>query len=192
MLGAGPGEHRAHGSMGEFRAIAIAAEMAKVQVPQLGGNDLSGELGSGFVGEVAVPAKNALFGAPGPPQIVLQQFHIVIGLQDEGVRGPNPFDDQAGGMPQIRQKPDVSGGCAEKEPDRVIGIVRDGEGFDQDIADVKSAAGAEDAEIQGLPELQLDGLFGEAIAVDGDAQFAGEHAQTLNVIGVLMCNQNST
>ena len=47
-------------AMGEFGAVAVAAEMAEVEAGQAGGDDLFGEIGRAVVGKVAVAAEDAL------------------------------------------------------------------------------------------------------------------------------------
>ena len=53
--------------MGQFRRIAIAAEMAQINPLQSGGNDLFGEAYRAVVGKMAVPAQDPLFQAPRSP-----------------------------------------------------------------------------------------------------------------------------
>ena len=98
----------ADGAMGEFRTIAITAEMPQVKLLQFGGDDLQRDLGGGVVGEMAVPAEDALLDAPGAARVFLQQFQIVIGFEHEDVRATNAFDDELGGMSEIGEKPDAA------------------------------------------------------------------------------------
>ena len=52
-------------AMRQLGAIALAAQMAEIQMAQVGGHDLLGGIRGGFVREMAVPAQNALLEAPG-------------------------------------------------------------------------------------------------------------------------------
>ena len=67
--------HDAHGQIG---VIAFAAEVAEIQVAQFGAHDLLGGFGGGFVGEMTVAAKDALFEAPGTMRAILQHLDVVI------------------------------------------------------------------------------------------------------------------
>jgi hypothetical protein len=91
-------------ALGKFRAIAVAAQVAEEEMAQLGGDDLRGDLRRGVVGEMAVPAEDALFRAPGPPGVVLEHFHVVIGFENERVRGPDPLDDEFRGRAEIGEE----------------------------------------------------------------------------------------
>jgi hypothetical protein len=80
---------------------------------------------------------------------------------------------------------------ADEEPDGVGGVMGDAEGLDLDIADGEGGPGGEDAEVEGFPlELQLDGLLGQPVAVDGDVQPGRQHGEALDVIGMLVGDQN--
>jgi len=76
-------------------------------VPELGGHDFGGEQGRSVVGEVAVPAEDALLGGPGPARVVLQHLHAMIGFQHEGMGGAHAFHDEPGGMAEVREEADV-------------------------------------------------------------------------------------
>jgi hypothetical protein len=65
----------------EFGAVAFAAQVAEVQMAQVGGHDLLSGISGGFVREMAVPAQNALLEAPGPRGAILEHLDIVIGFQ---------------------------------------------------------------------------------------------------------------
>jgi hypothetical protein len=79
-------------------------------------------------------------------------------------------------MAEIGQKTDVHCGRTEQETDRVLGIMRDGEGFDSHIAELERATGLEVAPDKRQSRLATDGLTGEAIAVDGNAELGGDLA----------------
>ena len=110
---------RADHAMRQFRPIAITTQVSQIQMLQLRRNDLRGDFSSGFVGKMPVPAQNALFQAPRPPRIVLEHFHVVVGLQQQNVGLTNALDHQLGGMAKIGQKTDVSPAVRSKiRPDR--------------------------------------------------------------------------
>ena len=49
-----------HHAPGQFGPVALAAEVAEVEVAQAGGHDVLGGFGGGVVGKVAVTAEDAL------------------------------------------------------------------------------------------------------------------------------------
>lgn len=51
-------------AMGDFRAIAFAAEVAQIQVPQIGSHDLLDAIGGGFVRQMTVAPQDALLESP--------------------------------------------------------------------------------------------------------------------------------
>ena len=53
-----------HDVFGEFGLVALAAQVRKVKLPQVGGDDLGDGFGRGDVGDVAVAAEDALFQRP--------------------------------------------------------------------------------------------------------------------------------
>src|SRR5438105_2083462 len=55
----------------QLGSIAIAAEMAEVKLAQFRGQNFLENIGRRVVGEMAVPAENSLFDAPGPARVVL-------------------------------------------------------------------------------------------------------------------------
>ena len=71
VVGADLLKARAHDLVGEFGAVAFAAEVTQIQMPQAGGHDLFGGICSVLVGKMPVPAQNALFEAPRPADGVL-------------------------------------------------------------------------------------------------------------------------
>ncbi len=77
-----------------------------------------------------MPAQDALLKAPWPRGAILEHFDIVVRLQHEGMGGSDPFEHQARRVAKVGQEPDVPGGGAKEETDRVLCVVRDAEGFD--------------------------------------------------------------
>ena len=118
-------------AVGEFGAIALAAQVAEVEMAQVGGHDLLGGISGGLVREMAVPAQDALLEAPGAAGAILQHFDVVVGLQHQRMGGADPFEHQARGVAEVGQEADVAGAGAEQEADRVLGVVRNAERLDQ-------------------------------------------------------------
>ena len=153
--------------LGEVGSVAVAAEVAEVKVPKVGGHDCGGEFSGSLVGEVAVPAEDALFGGPRASGVVLQHRHVVIGFEYKGMGGAHSFDDEAGGMAEVGEETDVPRRSAQEEANGIVGVVWHAEGVDGDVAKFKSGAGGKESVIEWVLELRLDGFLREAIAVDG-------------------------
>ena len=65
------------------------------------------------------------------------------------------------------------------------------EGIDRYLTEIEGGASGEESVIERGFELSLDSFFGEAIAVNGDVQPAGEHAEALSVVGVFVGDENT-
>lgn len=178
------------GGVGEFGAVAVAAEVAEVDVAEVGTDDFRGGVGSGGITEVAVSAEDALFGGPRSAGIFLEEFEVVVGFEDEDVGGADALDDEFGGVAEVGEEADVAGGGAEEESDGVLGVVGDGERIDGDIAEVEGAAGLELPEGEGDFALAVDGFGGEAVAVDGDTEFSGDGAEAHDMVGMLVGDED--
>lgn len=72
--GAGPVHFGGNDFMGQFGTVAVAAEVAEINVAEVGVDDGFEGGGGGFVGEVAVAAGDALLQRPGAAGIVLEHF----------------------------------------------------------------------------------------------------------------------
>lgn len=132
---------------GQFRAIAIPAEVAEVKPSELRRNDLLDDVRGAFVREMAVPAENALLQAPGTARIVLQHLHVVIGFQKKNVRTSDAFDNKFRGVAEIGEKSNVAGLGMHEETDRIIGVMRNWKGIDADIANLEGCAGGKDLRV---------------------------------------------
>src|SRR5258708_404560 len=56
----------------QFRPITIRAQMAEIQMPQLGGDNLFRCFRRGVIGQMTMPAENPLLDAPGTPRVFPQ------------------------------------------------------------------------------------------------------------------------
>ena len=90
-----------HGS-GELGFVAVAAEMAEVNVLKIRGNKIGEDRGGGFVAEMSVPTHDALLDAPRAAEIVLQQFHVVVRFENQDVGGADPFHDEFCCVAEVR------------------------------------------------------------------------------------------
>jgi hypothetical protein len=74
-------------------------------------------------------------------------------------------------MAEVSEKTDIAGDGAKQKTYGFLGVMRNGEGFDHDIAQFKSGAGAKDPALKRNFTLELNGIFGRPIAIDRNAQF---------------------
>ena len=185
-------------ALGEFGTVTVAAEVAEVDVLEIGGHEIGEDGGGGVVAEVAVATHDALLHAPGAFEVILQHFHVVICFQHQDVGVADAFHHELRGVAEIGEETDFDAVAAEGETDGIVGVVRDGKSFDPDIADFEGGAGAEEAEIEFniffrpiVFELKFDGFLGEAIAVNGNGQLAAERAEAVGVVGVLVREEDA-
>src|SRR5687768_10807245 len=93
---------------GEFGFVAVAAEMAEVNVLKICGDKLSEDGCSRFIAEMPVTTHDSLFDAPRTAKIVLQQLHVVVCFENEDVGRANPFHDELGGVTEISEETDAT------------------------------------------------------------------------------------
>jgi hypothetical protein len=176
----------------EFGTIAIATQVAEVNVVQVGVHDRLQRFGGGFVGQMAMPTGDPLFQTPGAARIVLQHFQIVIGFEDEDVGSADAFANETRGVTEIRQETDFMSAGVQHEADRVIGVVRDRESIDADVADVERATGGEQVtNFQPHLQLKFHRFAREAVAVNGNFQLRAQTGEALDMIGVFVREQNA-
>lgn len=193
-----------HDFLGDLRFVAFAAEVGEVEVAQFGGHDLGSGFGGGDIGEMAVTTEDALLEAPGAARAVLQHLHVVIGFEHEDVGRTDAIEDKLGDMAEVGGEAEIAGGSTDEVADGVLGIVRDGKGFDGDIGEFKGVAGVEDVPVDlGMPDIRGfegeigffapflfegpdGGVLGGAIAIDGNVKFVGDAEQAANVVGMLV------
>lgn len=180
-----------HDALGEFGFVALAAEMAEIQITQLGGHDFLRCFGSGFVGKMSVTAKDSLLEAPRTARTVLQHFHVMIGFEHQCIGGSDAFEHQLGRMAKVGKKTNVRPVRAQQKPHRILGIVRNGKCFNKNVANFKAHAGAEKAEGKFALELKLNFFSGGAVAVNRDVQFLCQRAQAGDVVTVFVCDENA-
>lgn len=129
-----------HDVLGDFGFVAFAAQVREVKMAQAGGHDLRGSFGGGDVREMAVASENPLLQRPRAVRF-LKQLHVVIGFEHKHVRGADAFDDEFGHVAEVGDETDVCRLCAQEKSDRVLRVVRNGKGFDEQIVQFKAVAG---------------------------------------------------
>lgn len=191
MRGADFLEAFVHHALGEVGQIALAAEMTKIQMMQIGGHDGLGGVGGVGVRQVAVAAGDTLLETPGPRRF-LQQLEIVIGFEHEDVGGADALENAFGGVAEVGHETNVAGMSAQQKTHGIGGVVWEVERFNDDIADFKALAGFEDAAMLEFDvERELRGIAREAIAINGDLEFGTKRGEAVDVVGVLMGDENA-
>ena len=157
-----------HDVLREFGFVAFAAQVGKVKVAQSGGHDLRGGFGGGDVREMAVAAEDALLERPRAARAILQHLHVVVGFEDEDVRGADAVKHEPGGVAEVGGEADVAARGAQQKSDRILGVVRDGKGFDEDVGDLEARAGGEEVAVELGFELKFKFFLRRAVAVNRD------------------------
>ena len=113
-----------------------------------------------------------------------------IGFEHEHVRRADAFEHQLRHVAEVGGKTDVAGRRAQKITDGVLGVVRDGKGVHEQVADFKARASLKQPAIEFGFELEFKRLLCVAVAIDRNVQFGGDAGETLNVVAVLMRDQD--
>lgn len=164
--------------------------MAQIEMPQLRCDDFLDDVGGGFVRKMSVAAQNSLLQTPGTLRIILEHFDIVICFQQKDVCLANSFHHESRRVTQISEKPDFNTGGVQEKADRIISVVRHAKGFDSNAPHFEAAAGHKNSRVKVIFKLEFDGFFGQAIAINRNAQFATEREQSLGMIGMFVRDQD--
>jgi len=182
---------RAHSLCRQFRRIAVATEVPKHRATELPFEEFAEDTGSSGVRKMAMPRHDALFDAPWALGAGLQEFLIVIRLDDDSVRGADSLVHELGGKPEIREKSKGGATMVENEADRLHRIVGDRERLDIDVADTEIAAGDEQPPILRHALIATQRLGREAVAIDGRLEVFAPDIETAAVVTVLVGEEDS-
>lgn len=178
------------GHADQFRMVVVLAQVAEDKRRGTGGEIVPEKIGNDVVREMAVAAHHALLYGPWI-RADLEHFDIVIGFEQQNIRGAQMVLDGIWDVAKIGGNPDFDARGAKGVADRIDGIVRNGETVDRDIADRERTACLEtfDGGFAGFP---IDDRRGALRNVDGNgaAQFAEEAAEAGNVIGVFVGDED--
>lgn len=180
-----------HDALRQFRLVALAAQVTEIKMAQFGGHNVLRGIGGRFVGKMAVPSEDSLLKAPRSARAVLQHFHVVIGFQHERVGVAHAFADEPREVAEVGGKSNARRRRAQQKPDRILGVVRNGKRFDENVADFKTRPGGENAAVQFRFELILGGVVRRAVAVNGNAEFFAKRGQTLDVVAVFVRDEDA-
>jgi len=179
-----------HHALGQRGPVAFAAQVAKVQMTQLGGHELLRGIGGGFVREMAMAAEDALLETPGPVRAILQQLDIVIGFEQQNIGRAQPIQDEFGHLAEVGQKSDIHAGGAQKIPDRILGVVQDVKRLDSNVADFKTVSRRKESAIELGLKLKFNRFLSRAIAINRNAKFLAETSQALDMVRMLVGKQD--
>ena len=86
---------------------------------------------------------------------------------------------------------ELAGGRVDEVADGIDGIMRHGEGFDGEVANLEAVAGLEYLKIERALVNGGDFLGGMGIGINGNARLGREHAQTADVIGMFVRDEDA-
>src|SRR5215469_3615059 len=177
--------------MGQFRAIAVAAQVTQHHPLQAIASNVCNHLRRLLVRQMAMPRKNALFDRPGPPGIVLQHAFIMIGFDNQRMHLANAFERMFRCVTEVGQKSYRSFIAGKYESDRIDRIMWHVETLDFQIFNCEDRPGFK------FPE----GLLGRVsainhrfgcvpVAVERDFKSPGQNLETRNMITMFVRNEN--
>lgn len=176
--------------VGELGMVALTAQVAEIQVAQIGSHDVLNGIGACVVGEMAVATEDALLQTPGPARAILKHFHVMIGFEHERVGVSHPFAYQSCEMAEVRGEADVARRGAQKETNRILRVMRHVESLDGKVADLERVTGGKKIVLRFQCEDAFKPLLGVAVAVNRDVQLVGEASETTNVVAMLVGYQD--
>ncbi len=179
-----------HGLNGQFRGVAIAAQVAEQHMLQSIGGHLGHDLGSGRIGEMTMPGENPLLHRPGALGVLLEKGLIVVGLDQKGMHAADGFHDLPRGVPQIGQHRKARPTRPQDKADRIGGIMRNGEREDFQPAQSKPRSAGKKIPFC-LNSSPLQVIRREWIRKDRHVVLGDKNLQPLGVIAVLMGEENS-
>lgn len=118
-----------HDAHGHFGFVTFAAQMRQIDVSQISGHDFDGGLGGSLVGKMSVASQNPLLQTPGAPRF-LKQFNVMVGFQNQHLRGAHPLNHQPGHVAEIRDKPEIPRASPQQITNGILRIVRNRKRFD--------------------------------------------------------------
>ena len=101
---------------------------------------------------------------------ILQEFHVVIGLENKDIGSAHALQSQLGGVPQVGQNSDVSVRRAEQEANGVLRIMRNTKRFNHQVFEIEGRPGREKPSGQADFELIFDGFLSRPVAIDRNAE----------------------
>ena len=139
---------------------------------------------------MAVAGGNTLLDRPRAFRVELEEFVIIVRLDEEGGEPVEVVDHVRGDVTRIGEEPETQAAAVDDESDGIDRIVLDREGLDGEMIDRKRLAG-----LEGFPCGLADVLLADDVGrlrrrVYGHRVFLKEIFQTPDVIAVFMREQD--
>jgi hypothetical protein len=185
-------EHRANRACGEFRRVAIAAEMTEHDALEFPGEQLLDHGCRRRIRKVTVPRLDPLLHRPGPMRIILQKFFVVIRLDDERLDLAQPLDHHLRRVTKIGDEPECARAGVKRVPDGIDRIVRDGKSLNGDIADRKVRTSPKQLPVSVCGQgSAADRFRRERVAINWDMKFPAKHFETANMIAMFVGEEDA-
>jgi hypothetical protein len=166
-------------------------EIAGVTIETIG---IGKVLADRVIGEMAGAGKDALLDDP-RIGANFEHVEVVIGFEDQAIGFAEVDFDKLGHVAEVGADGNLGAVGTKGEPDRIDGIVRDGEGVDVDVTDTKTLAGlngfnAAEALAEGLGENALKNTHGGLGDVQRALPETEDLRETIAVIGVFVSDED--
>lgn len=174
----------------EIRPVAVSAQMRQENVTESVGCNFAKQSSRCVVAEVTVPAHNALLQRPWPHGIILKQFQIVIGFDDERISRTHTFDDKLRDVTKVGEYADNLVAMPDNETDRIVSVVRNAKRFDGQIANRERRAGGKQSprNADTAVRLRIGGnrFGGQPVRINREGPVFAKNSQTARVIGMFV------
>ncbi len=178
-------------------AVAFAAEVGEEDMTPARRGHRGEEFTGAFVGEVAMPAADALFDRPRALRVILQHLRAIIGFDHEHIGLANALLDVLRGVAEIgepgetvRRREEVVRPVGEEKGHGVVRVMWHGKAFDLEIAESEARAGLEKLPVGAVFQPGLYGAGGGMVGEDLDRPVARQSADAGGVIAVLVCEED--
>jgi hypothetical protein len=94
-------------------------------------------------------------------------------------------------MTKICENANPAASGVQQQADRILGVMWDGESFDDNIAQFELCSGAEEAAVKARCELALQSVSGVAIAIDRDVELLRQQGEALDMIGMFVSDYDT-
>ena len=185
------GEAVAQQLEGEFRRVAIRAEMTENHMAEVGMRDLAEQVDDLGIGQMAVSRTDPLFDWPRAFEVGIEQVFVVVGFDKQGTQAAKFAGDGTGDVADIREQPKRLFLVPDDETDGIHCVVLGSKGVDSGMADTERLAG-----LEGDPVAALDAGFAHDLGCGGSGEDRSwvifeENLQAADVIAVFVGEQNA-
>lgn len=133
-----------------------------------------------------------LLDRPGPMRATLQQFLIVVRLDDERVHEAKAFHQHLGCVTKISDESEPGPAGVKSITDRFHRIVWDRKRLHGDVANRELRAGPEEAPVpMGRERPAADCFRGKRVAINRHVKFPAEHLKAANVVAMFVGQEHA-